>query len=106
MDISTETKGAKVGEEYVTREEFNGLGSKVSMLSEQCIGCRTSLNSDVKHLNEELKETKTDMAEIKQRLQKINEQLQALTIRVSIIVAITVGAINIAFPFIKHLLEK
>ena len=95
-----------MAEEFVTREEFNGLGAKVSTLSEGCIACRTSLTVDVRHLSEELKETKKDVSDIKQMIQKMGEQIQSLTIKVSIIVAVMVALGNIASPVLKNLLGK
>lgn len=95
-----------MAEEFVTREEFNGLGGKVSALSEQCIACRTLLSSDVKHLNEELKETKRDVSEIKRMIQKMGEQVQALTIKVSIGVAVAFAIVNLIAPLFKNILGK
>lgn len=91
-----------MAEEFVSREEFNRLGAKVSNLSEGCIQCRTSLTADVRHLEEELKETKRDVQEIKSLLQKLSEQVQSLTLKVSIIVAVTVGLINFLVPLLKN----
>lgn len=95
-----------MAEEFITRDEFNNLGSKVGMLSEQCIACRTSLSSDVRHLKEELKETKDDVAEIKRMIQKMAEQIQNLTVKVSIIVAAVVMIVNFAAPLLRSLMGK
>lgn len=106
VDISTgiknKNKGIELAEDFITREEFNNLGSKVSHLSEGCIQCRTALTADVRHLEEELKETKRDVQEIKVLLQKLSEQVQSLTTKVSIIVAVTVGVINFLAPLLKN----
>lgn len=95
-----------MAEEFITRDEFNGLGAKVSNLSEGCIACRTTLTADVRHLSEELKETKKDVSDIKQMIQRMGEQVQALTLKVSIIVAVMVALGNLASPLLKNLLGK
>jgi len=91
-----------MADEYVSKEEYLSLNNKVLVMSEQCIACRTSLNSDVKHLGEELKDTKRDLYDIKMMVQKITEQVSGLTVKVSLVVAGIVGAINFIIPIFIH----
>jgi len=88
-------------EEYVTRDEIKGLEVRVGSLSESCVQCRTALSSDVRHLTEGLQETKRDVLEIKNLMQKMSEQVQSLTIKISLVVAVVVGAINFVLPLLK-----
>jgi hypothetical protein len=86
--------------EYVTRDEFNGLGARVSELRENCIGCKTAVQSDIRYLNQEQKELKVDMSELKSSITKLSEQVQALTIKLSIAIAIIVTVVNFVVPYL------
>lgn len=86
-------------ERNISREEFNGLGQKVSELRESCIGCKTRMESEIMHLNEEQKELKKDMIELKQSIKELSEKIQALTIKLSLVVSVIVTAINFIVPF-------
>ena len=92
--------------DFVTREELNALGAKVSSLSEGCVACKTRLTQDVLYLQEGLKEAQRDVKEIKQMIQGISDQVNKLTIKVSIIVAIIVGVLNFLTPVLKDVVAK
>lgn len=83
---------------FVTREEFNGLGIRVSELREKCIGCKTNVEADIRYLNQEQKDIKIDMNDLKLSIVKLTEQVQALTIKLSIAIAIIVTVVNFVVP--------
>jgi len=86
--------------------ELQQLAARVNQLEGSCIGCKTKLTSDVQYLSEGLKEAQRDVREIKDLIQTINKQISDLTVKVSLIVAVIVGAINFITPVIKDIITK
>lgn len=86
--------------EFITREEFNGLGSRVSELREKCIGCKTAVEADIRYLNKEQKELKIYMSELKLSIVKLTEKVQVLTIKLSIAISIIVTVVNFVVPYL------
>lgn len=84
----------------VNREEFDGLGSRLSELREKHIECKTRVDSQIEYLISEQKELKNDMYEIRASLKDLTTQVQALTIKLTIAVGVIVTAINFLVPFL------
>jgi seryl-tRNA synthetase len=87
-------------DDTVLRYELDSIDRRLSENREECIKCRAEKERDIMHLQEGYKELKFDMNDIKASLKHLTEQVNGITLRISIIVAVTVFLMQLVLPFI------
>ncbi len=87
-------------DDITIRHELDEIDRRLLQNREECIKCRAEKERDIMHLQEGYKELKIDMNEIKASLKHLTEQVNSITLRLSIIVAVTVFIVQLVVPFL------
>ena len=79
----------------VTREEFDGLGKRVTELKESVVGCQSAKGVEIDHLKQMASDTKSDIGTVFNKIERVEVKVSTMWGKVTAGVAVAVLLIQI-----------